>query len=217
MVLTRRTVPPCLPVWRSQARATGEETRRSQRDFARERRQRQKRRWPERAERRRRRRRRGRGRGKRQRFILSSRRRHVRRDGRNSPSFASPRDGTRMSPFAPRPTTCHLVVYFRRVSSSPSRPPLSPPVVASRNTKADLPEFYVSIRVIVSATCLRRLLRRSHTRFPCHRARCLPPSSLSKYRENGGVSDTHRKFPPRARLFPRFSSRAEIARREIHV
>ena len=114
-------------------------------------------------------------------------RRHVRRDAPvNSPPFASSRRTLR-SPLA------FYDLPPCRIFS------LSGPHFSSlrhqQNTKADLPEFYVSKCVIVLAAHLRRLLHRFYfdSAFPpFHRVLCI------RYRRavaRKDVSDTCRKFP----------------------
>lgn len=84
-------------------------------------------------------------------------------------------------PYSPpsRPTTCHLVVYFRCVRA------LFPFSLLwhLRNTKADLPEFYVSKHVIVLATRLRRVCSVVFISI-LHRVPAFP---LSERREKGCI------------------------------
>lgn len=103
----------------------------------------------------------------------------ARGDTSSSPPFAF----SRRAPCSSRSAICHLVVYFRCPDPSFS---LSRHL---RNTKADLSEFYVSKRVIVLATCLRRLLRRFHTDSAS--SACLSVVEVSRE----GVYLTCQKFP----------------------
>jgi len=116
-------------------------------------------------------------------------RRHVRSE-RLAPLRLPSRE---RAPCSSRSAICHLVVYFR----CPDAPfSLSRHL---RNTKADLSEFYVSKRVIVLATRLRRLLHCFH--IDSASSACLSIIEVSRER----VYLTCQKFPCiLVRLFVKF-------------